>query len=279
MAKRYYWLKMKEDFFNQKEIKKIRRVAGGDTYTIIYLKLMLLSLKNEGKLFFDGIEESIAEEIALEIDEDSTNVQTVLGLLFSMHIIEEIPEGVEIANIKHYIGSEGASAERARKSRANKRLEESKALQSNTQVTKCNTEIEIDIELEKEKEIDKELNKEKDKELKKTITSVLNSYAPSGGELRNALNEFKEMRSKMKKPLTVRALEMALNELDKLSCGDEMTKIAIVDQSLEHGWQKFYELKVKNTQYSSRQQKSIQEGADDLANYIDMMNGGSDIEQ
>lgn len=260
MAKRYYWLKMKEDFFNQKEIKKIRRVAGGDTYTIIYLKLMLLSLKNEGKLFFDGIEESIAEEIALEIDEDSTNVQTVLGLLFSMHIIEEIPEGVEIANIKHYIGSEGASAERARKSRANKRLEEQKALQSNTQVTKCNTEIEIekDIELEKEKEIDKELNKEKDKELKKTITSVLNSYAPSGGELRNALDSFKEMRSKMKKPLTVRALEMALNELDKLSCGDEMTKIAIVDQSLEHGWQKFYELKVNgmsNTQISSKQEK------------------------
>lgn len=275
MAKRYYWLKMKEDFFNQKEIKKIRRVAGGDTYTIIYLKLMLLSLKNEGKLFFDGIEESIAEEIALEIDEDSTNVQTVLGLLFSMHIIEEIPEGVEIANIKHYIGSEGASAERTRKSRANKRLEEQKALQSNTQVTKCNTEIEIDIDIEIEKE--KELNKEKDKELKKTITSVLNSYAPGGGELRNALDSFREMRSKMKKPLTVRALEMALNELDKLSCGDEMTKIAIVDQTLQHGWQKFYKLKANN-QYNSQQQKTLQEEADDLASYIDAMNGGGQVE-
>ena len=49
--KRYYWLKLKENFFNQKEVKKLRRVAGGDTYTIIYLKLQLLSLKNGGKLF------------------------------------------------------------------------------------------------------------------------------------------------------------------------------------------------------------------------------------
>ena len=112
MAKKYYWLKMKDDFFRQKEIKKIRKIAGGDTYTIIYLKLMLLSLRNEGRLFFDGIEESIAEELALEIDEDSTNVQTVLGLLITMHIIEEISEGVEIANIKQYIGSETAGAER-----------------------------------------------------------------------------------------------------------------------------------------------------------------------
>ena len=257
MAKRYYWLKLKDDFFRQKEIKKIRRVAGGDTYTIIYLKLMLLSLKNEGKLFFDGIEESIAEEIALEIDEDSTNVQTVLGLLFSMHIIEEIPEGVEIANIKHYIGSECESAERVRKSRVNKRFEEQKALQCNTQVTNCNTEIDIDIEkdIELEKDTDKELNKEKEKDNKKTITTVLNSYAPSGSDLRNALNEFKEMRSKMKKPLTVRALEQALKQLDKLSGGDEMTKIAIVDQTLQHGWQTFYEIKVSGATQNNKVNK------------------------
>ena len=265
MPKRYYWLKLKDDFFRQKEIKKIRRIAGGDTYTIIYLKLMLLSLKNEGKLYFDGIEESIAEEIALEIDEDSTNVQTVLGLLFSMHIIEEIPDGVEISNIKHYIGSECESAERVRKSRSNKRLEEQKTLQ-------CNTEIEL------EKDTDKELNKEKEKDNKKTITTVLNSYAPSGSDLRNALNEFKEMRSKMKKPLTVRALEQALKQLDKLSGGDEMTKIAIVDQTLQHGWQTFYELKINNNQYNSQHQKTLQEEADDLARFIDTMNGGVQVE-
>ena len=50
MAKRYFWLKLKEDFFRQKEIKKLRKIAGGDTFTIIYLKLQLLSLQDNGKL-------------------------------------------------------------------------------------------------------------------------------------------------------------------------------------------------------------------------------------
>ena len=50
MAKRYYWLKLKADWFSDKRIKKLRSIAGGDTHTIIYLKMMLLSLKDEGKL-------------------------------------------------------------------------------------------------------------------------------------------------------------------------------------------------------------------------------------
>ena len=46
-SKKYYWLKLKNDFFTSKEMKKLRKIAGGDTYTIIYLKLQLLSLQNE----------------------------------------------------------------------------------------------------------------------------------------------------------------------------------------------------------------------------------------
>ena len=41
--KRYYWLKLDRGFFDQKEIKLLRKIAGGDTYTIIYLKLLLAS--------------------------------------------------------------------------------------------------------------------------------------------------------------------------------------------------------------------------------------------
>ena len=70
LAKKYYWLQLKEDFFRQKEIKMLRRIAGGDTYTIIYLKIMLMSLKDEGKILYEGIGSNFAEEIALEIDEE-----------------------------------------------------------------------------------------------------------------------------------------------------------------------------------------------------------------
>ena len=62
--KKYYWLKLQNDFFSHKEIKKLRKIAGGDTYTVIYLKMLLVSLKNDGCLFYDGVEETFAEELA-----------------------------------------------------------------------------------------------------------------------------------------------------------------------------------------------------------------------
>ena len=73
MGKKYYWLKLKDDFFTQPKIKKLRRIAGGDTYTIIYLKMQLLSLKNEGRLLWEGTEDNFVDEIALCIDEGVRN--------------------------------------------------------------------------------------------------------------------------------------------------------------------------------------------------------------
>ena len=72
--KKYYWLKLMNDFFTQPRIKKLRKIAGGDTYTIIYLKLQLLSLKNNGVLIFEEIEDNVIEELALTIDEEVDDV-------------------------------------------------------------------------------------------------------------------------------------------------------------------------------------------------------------
>lgn len=160
MAKKYYWLKLKEDFFRDKRIKKLRKIAGGDTFTIIYLKMQLLSLKNEGALIFESVEDSFAEEIALEIDEDVDNVKVTLMFLQKNGLLEEVGQDhyVMTETIK-CIGSESASAERVRKHR--KQKDEQKALQCNTQVTICNTEIEIEKDIEKDKEIDKDKIKHK----------------------------------------------------------------------------------------------------------------------
>ena len=70
MGKRFYWFKMKNGFFEDKRIKKLRKIAGGDTYTIIYLKMMLKSLSNNGVLIYEGVEDSFSAELALDLDED-----------------------------------------------------------------------------------------------------------------------------------------------------------------------------------------------------------------
>lgn len=119
--KRLYWLKLKEGFFTDKVMKKLRRMAGGDTYTIIYLKLLLLGLRNGGKLFFDHVEDSFADELALEIDEDSENVRFCILYLQKTGLVEEVAENeLFLTETPELTYSESQSAARMRKMRAAK---------------------------------------------------------------------------------------------------------------------------------------------------------------
>ena len=159
--KKYYWLKLKTDFFNQREIKKLRNIAGGDTYTIIYLKMQLLSIKNEGLIEFKGTEENIYEQLSLELDEEIDNVKITLSYLFNNNLVEMLDKKTYLlTKVPETIGSEVDSAERVRQFRERKRQEElqcnAQLLLSNTNVTKSNTEI--DKELEKERELEKRRN-------------------------------------------------------------------------------------------------------------------------
>jgi predicted phage replisome organizer len=152
--KRYYWLKLMDDFFDSKRIKKLRKMAGGDTYTIIYLKMQLLSLKKGGYLEYSGLEDEFYKEIALDIDEDEINVQVTIQYLLSCGLIQTA-DNIEylMPFVQDNLGSETASTRRSRKSRENAQ----KALQCNSGTTECNIlqqncNVEIDIEKENTKE-------------------------------------------------------------------------------------------------------------------------------
>lgn len=141
MAKKYYWLKLKNNFFSQPKIKKLRKIAGGDTYTIIYLKMQLYSLEDDGKLYFDGIEENFVEEMALKIDEDPENVGVTIQFLIAQGLMILCDDNEYLmTETQESIGSESDSAQRVRAHR------ERKALHCNDTVTLCNTDIEIELE-------------------------------------------------------------------------------------------------------------------------------------
>ena len=168
--KRYYWLKLKDDFFNQKEIKRLRKIAGGDTYTIIYLKMLLVSLKNEGKIYFDGIEDDFASEIALELDEDEENVKVTLAYLRSKGLVEmNSEEEMTMQNMASLIGSETESAVRMRRSRNRK------ASLSDGQVTHKFQSGYTEIEIEKEIEKDIEIYKPSDDSLPPALVSKVDT--------------------------------------------------------------------------------------------------------
>ncbi len=97
------------------------------------------------------------------------------------------------------------------------------------------------------KQSTKELNTNeyKEKNIKKeSVNSVIAEYTENK-DLQDALHDFVDMRTKARKPLTVRAMKLSLNELDKLAV-DDMTKIAIVNQSIVHTWSTFYKLQNNN---------------------------------
>ena len=93
---RYYWLKLHDNFFDRFEIKKLRKIPGGDTYTIIYLKLLLLALNTEGKIPFEGIENNIVKELALKINEDDTSVEMAVNALQMLKLLEDVEGDVEL---------------------------------------------------------------------------------------------------------------------------------------------------------------------------------------
>lgn len=88
-------------------------------------------------------------------------------------------------------------------------------------------------------------NEYKEKNIKKeSVNSVISEYTENK-DLQDALHGFVDMRTKARKPLTVRAMKLSLNELDKLAV-DDVTKIAIVNQSIVHSWSTFYKLQNNN---------------------------------
>lgn len=170
--KRYYWIQLAQDFFKSKEMKLLRKIAGGDTHTIIYLKMMLISLEDGGHIYYDGLADNLAEEIALVIDENVEDIKITLIFLESKglltrkndidYFLEQVPE---------MVGSETASTRRSRKHR------ELRELHRNTIATTCNGDIDI------EKDIDTEIEKENNKTI--VSSSLSENLKHSGIRINN----------------------------------------------------------------------------------------------
>jgi len=119
--KRYFWFKLSDDFFKDRRIKRLRRLAGGDTYTIIYQKMLLLTLKTKGIYEIDDYED-LAESLSLDIDEDVDNIKVTLEFLKSSGlIIENLDKSILLTEVQNLTGSECSSARRMRKLRESKK--------------------------------------------------------------------------------------------------------------------------------------------------------------
>ena len=277
--KRFYWIKLKTDFFNQETIDFLMGQKNGCQYIVLYQMLCLMTANNEGKLC-NNIGELIVPYDVDKITRDTKyfdfdTVTVALGLFKRIGLIYEEDDGVlKISNIDTMVGSESKWAEKKRLQREKKKKQinitgsnrEIKGLKGDIvrQEIDIEKDIELDIDIDKEKDIyinninnNKNKNKqEKEKEKEKSGASRTNGAKRTcmsdydliinanitDDDIKDALHEFIGMRKAIKKPLTIRALELLIKKLQSMSTNSE-TQLDILNQSIMNCWQSIYPLK------------------------------------
>lgn len=239
-VKKYYWLKLKEGFFREREIKKMLKLDNGLACLIVYQRLMLLAMNSEGYLAYEGTEESMFEQLALELDEDPDLIEETIDFCIKNGLLEIDGDLYLLTRAPELIGSESESAERVRKHRKIKQ-----ALQCNTTVTdgnesetdelppetNCNTEKEKDSDLDSEKDSDSDLNKERERDLDSDLN--INLQAQKLEKIRLAkiaeLNKYNKPEKGLV-PLVPESAPPPPSEKNDISLSDEDIKYFI------HSW-------------------------------------------
>lgn len=258
---KYYWIKLKTDFFSSDQIDFLMAQENGCKYVVLYQMLCLKTANNGGEMS-SKIGEIIIPYDVNKISRDTKyfdidTVRIALELFKQLGLVYVQENNIlRIANFDRVVGSESASREAIKK--REQRLKK-KAIEysrdnigdnsGDTLGTNCPTDnryksIDIrdkNIELEK-----KEINKEKKLTDAQEIQKIIDDNFKYNNELYEAYNEFNKMRSKSKKVSnTPYANKKIINELNKMTDDDE-EKIAIINQSIINGWSGIFPVKKNN---------------------------------
>lgn len=155
--KRYYYLKLKENFFDSDEMVLLESMPDGYIYSNILLKLYLRSLKHEGKLMFNDRIPFNSTMLATITRHSVGVVEKAVQIFRDLQLIDVLDNGaIYMSDIQSFIGKSSTEADRKREYR--KKIEEAKRnLITGGQVSdKCPDKTTPEIEIEKDIDIDKE---------------------------------------------------------------------------------------------------------------------------
>ncbi|MFI3101439.1 phage replisome organizer N-terminal domain-containing protein [Streptococcus suis] len=142
--KKYYYLKLKDNFFESDEAIILESMPDGYIYSNILLKLYLRSLKNNGLLMFNDLIPYNAQMLATITRHHVGVIEKAIQIFQQLRLIEILDNGaIYMTNIQNFVGQSSTNADRMRESRRQLQM-----------LNKCAPEIEI------EKDINKDINKD-----------------------------------------------------------------------------------------------------------------------
>ena len=213
MNGKYYWLKLKKDFFKRHDIRIIEAMTNGKDYILFYLKLLVESVDHEGALRFSDTIPYNDEMLATITNTNVDIVRSALKVFTELKMIDVLDDSTIYMNeVSKMIGSAADNDNAIRQQRfRDKQKEKSAVLDSsvtknNASVTECVTNnnesksIEKDIEIDKEKDMDKQLSlvpqpalASNDEKLNLLFEEFWKAY-PKKVNKKNALREFKKKK-------------------------------------------------------------------------------------
>ena len=164
MAKRYFWLKLKKDFFKRHDIRIVEEMDNGKEYILFYLKLIAESVDHAGHLRFSDTIPYDEKMLSTITNTNIDIVRSACKIFSSLNLMECLDDGtLFLTESSKMIGSEESSTERVKKYREKQKLLSGNGMKRDEtecnmlHVTKCNTYIDKDIDLDlktkKEKEV------------------------------------------------------------------------------------------------------------------------------
>lgn len=233
---RYYWLKLKRDFFKRHDIRIIEAMPNGKDYILFYLKLLCESVDHEGNLRFSEQIPYNEEMLATITNTDIDVVRSAVKIFSGLDMIEVMDDGTYFMNeVQKMIGS-AANNDNANRQRRYRERQKLLAQGTVTEtVTKSNES--------------KSKNKSKNKDI----------YADVPKEIKEPFMEWAKMRQTIKKPITTKAtVTRALNKLNSLAKTTE-EKIALIELATDRCWQSFYLPRAEETKPAETRPRAYKE--------------------
>lgn len=186
--KKYYYMRLKENFFDSDEMIILENMDNGDgiIYSNILLKLYLRSLKYEGRLMFNERIPFNPQMLSTIVRHPVGVVEKALKAFVDLGLVEVMDNGaIYMLDIQNFIGKTTTEADRIKAYRS--KINKEKGLVSNdTQklvqmYDKSTPELELELEIEIEKEIEKEVEASTATSKKSDFQNLIELYQTNFG--------------------------------------------------------------------------------------------------